>query len=214
MKKGEVIHVAFADDHVTSRMAIADFLKKLGGISVDIQADNGKDLIAKLKMARERPGICMLDVSMPVMDGLQALVAIKKLWPDMKFLIMSAFASEHLVIPMIRNGAGGYLVKTCHPDELKQALIDIHETGTYRSEFITKALWKDRGVELSEVEKDVLRQCCSDLTYAEIGKALGKSRKSVEGHRDALFKKLQVNTRTGLAMYAVQSGLVPLETIQ
>src|SRR5690606_17313114 len=122
MKRGELIHIAFADDHVAGRMGIADYLKKLGGISVDIQADNGKQLIAQLETAKILPSICILDVNMPRMNGLATLKAVKAKWPRMKFLVMSAFPSEHLVIPMIRHGAGGYLLKTCYPIEIKQAL--------------------------------------------------------------------------------------------
>ncbi|MBS1614919.1 MAG: response regulator transcription factor [Bacteroidetes bacterium] len=212
VKPGKVIRVAFADDHAAGRMGIAMYLEELGGISVEIQADNGKQLIEELEKAKTLPDICILDVNMPKMNGLDALKAIRTKWPAMKFLAMSAFPSEHLVIPMIRNGAGGYLLKTCFPEEIKEALIAIYETGFYNSEFVSQKL-RQTHVELTDDEMKVLKASCSEQTYKEIGAKLNKSPKSVDKYRDSLFRKLNIKTRPGLVLYAIQSGLVPIEEL-
>ena len=212
MNKPENIHIAIADDHVASRMGIAALLQAHGGIFVDVQASHGKELIALLKRLKNAPSICILDVSMPVMGGLQTLTEVKKRWPEMKFLAMSAFSSEHLVVPMIRHGAGGYLLKSCHPDEIRKALIAIKETGFYNSDFFARHVLKNP-VPLTDLEIEVLKAICSDDSYAAIGKKLDKTGRSIEGHRDALFKKLNLTSRVGFALYAVQSGLVPLELV-
>lgn len=212
MSKSENIHIAFADDHVASRVGIASFLQSLGGIYVDMQASHGKELIAQLKRCKQLPSICLLDVSMPVMNGLETLTEVKKRWPEMKFLIMSAFSSEHLVVPLIRRGAGGYLLKSCYPEEIKKALIAIHETGFYNSDFVTNHLRKEP-IPLTDLEVAVLKGICSDENYAEIGKKLNKTGRSIEGHRDAMFKKFNVTSRIGLVLYAIQAGIVPIELL-
>lgn len=214
MSKPQTIRVAFADDHVASRMGIVALLHEQGGIYVEVQASHGKELIARLKLCKEPPEVCMLDVSMPVMNGLDTLIAVKKKWPQMKFLVMSAFSSEHLVLPMIRAGAGGYLTKTCHPEEIKKAIVSIHATGFYNTDLVSNYLRKDKEKEkraLTEFELILLKEFCSDKSYADIGAKHKKTGRSIEGYRDAMFEKLNVTSRIGLVIYALQSGLIPLE---
>lgn len=217
MKDDAFIHIAIADDHTAVRSGIVSLLKELGGIAVDIQAGSGRELLRKLGQTRTLPSVCILDISMPDMNGFETIAAAKATWPGLKFLVMTGFDIEHYVVRMLRCGANGYLLKSCSPRELKQALVAIHEDGLHYSALMRDHLGKAalnaraRAVELSAAETAVLRQCCTDLSYEAIGKALGKSRKSVEGHRDALFKKLELNSRVGLALYAVKSGLFPLE---
>ena len=217
MMKDELIHIAIADDHVAVRSGVVALLKDMGGIAVDVQASNGRELINKLSLLSKLPSICMLDISMPDMNGFETIAAIKEKWPEMKVLVMTGFNLEHYVIRMIRYGANGYILKSCNPREIKQALVAIHEDGLHYSELMRdnmrKAMFhpQNRAVELSEVETEVLKRCCSDLSYEEIGEAMGKSKKSIEGHRDALFRKLDVTSRVGLALYAVRSGIFPIE---
>src|SRR5690606_33677819 len=125
------IHIAYADDHTAVRKGIISFLSGLGGIVVDIEANNGKELIKQLEKVKRLPDVCLLDINMPQMDGFETLVEIKKRWQSMKVLILTVHDAELYVIRMIRNGANGYLLKSCDPEEIKKALFTIDTKGVY-----------------------------------------------------------------------------------
>ena len=211
------IHIAYADDHVVVRKGIIAILQSLGGIVVDADASNGRELIERLEALPRLPHICMLDINMPVMNGFDTIVALKKRWPALRILVLTIFETEHYIIRMIRNGANGYLLKSCDPDEIKRALTEIHQYGSYHSTqapvHFTRAIQQNliRLPSLTEKEATLLKYACTDLTYAEIAVKMKTTPRSVEGYRDSIFKKLQVSSRVGLALYAVQAGLVPLE---
>lgn len=213
----EVIHIACAEDHLALRKSLLYLLNSLGGIAVDVEAANGKELIEKLGSAPALPSVCLLDISMPVMDGFETINELKKRWPQMHVLILTQHTLEHYIIRMIRAGAGGYLLKDSDPAEIRTAILAVHNNGIYHSELVpgkwSNAIMKGqiRLPDLTEMEKIVLKHCCSDLSYEEIGNLLKKSKRSIEGHRDNLFAKLNVNSRVSLALYAVKYGFVLLE---
>jgi two-component system, NarL family, invasion response regulator UvrY len=212
-----VIRVAYADDHKVVRKGIISFINKLGGILVDIEADNGRDLIKQIGEAVEIPDICMLDINMPEMNGFDTIVELRKKWPDIKVLVLTAFDIEIYIIRMIMYGANGYLLKSCDPDEIKNAIFSIYNNGMYYSDVITRHFFnavRDKEIKLPNLtgrEIQVLNLCCGDLSYGQIAEKIGTTTRSVEGYRDSLFKKLNTNSRVSLAMFAVQFGLVPVE---
>ena len=118
---------------------------------------------------------------------------------------------------MIRNGASGYLLKSCDPQEIKTAILSVHQNGMYYSDKINpgflQAILSDdiKLANLTAKEIQVLKYCCSDLHFVQIAKKIGTTARSVDGIRDSLHKKLNINSRVGLAMFAVQVGLVTLE---
>jgi DNA-binding NarL/FixJ family response regulator len=211
------VRVAYADDHLAVRKGIISLLDLMGNIKVDIEADNGSDLLSQLQTATRLPDVCLLDINMPVMNGFDTLVAIKKKWPQMKVLVLTVFESDHYIIRMIKNGANGYLLKDCSPHELHAALFAVAQEGVYYSRLVSPRFSnaiKQNLVNLPNFtakETMVMKYCCSDLTYAEIAEKMKTTTRSVEGYRDSLFKKLQLNSRVSLALYAVQTGIVPIE---
>lgn len=217
METDSVIHVAFADDHQIVRESITSMLVKQGGIAIDIEAENGQELLEKLESASVLPDICMIDISMPVMDGFTALLEIRKKWPKMKTLILTAFDDEMYVIRMIQAGANGYLLKKSSIKETKEAILSIYSVGYYYSENANRTLFhlndtnsiKMQG--FSEQEIEVLKYCCTELKYGEIAQKMNTTLNGIEGCRDRLFIKLKVNSRVGLALFAVRFGLCPLE---
>lgn len=216
----DVIHVAYADDHTVVRKSLITELKMQRGVSIDIEASDGKELLEKLSTAQNLPSVCLVDISMPPgMNGFDTTVEIKKRWPQVGVLILSQHDYEHYIIRMIQHGASGYLLKTTEPRELKDAITTIHNGGFYYSELVPKK-WSEavkqnliKAVELTEMEKLVLKYSCSDLSYAEIALQLKTTKRGVEGHRDNLFRKLDVHSRVGLALYAVQFGYALLGEI-
>jgi len=212
----ESVHIAYAEDHVALRRSLIHLLTQMGDIAVDIEASNGRELIEKLGHCTNHPDVCLLDIGMPEMNGFETLVELKKQWPAMHVLVLSQHNLEQYIIRMISYGAGGYMLKDSEPEEIKTAILQMKNIGHYYSNLVPKR-WADaiehhqiKPIELTEMEKLILRHCCSDLSYEEIGKVLRTSKRSVEGHRDVLFKKLNVNSRVSLAIYAVRFGFVLL----
>lgn len=211
------VTIAYAEDHVAVRKSITTYLNQLGGIQVVAEAGNGKELIEILESGDVIPDVCLIDLKMPVLNGFETVPILRQKWKDIKILVLSAFEEELYVVRMIRAGVNGYLSKYCEPEEIKEAILAINDKGRYYSglylQHIPLAAQQEhkQPAKFSERERLFLIHSCSDLTYAEIARKMKCSIKSVEGYRDNLFKKLEVNSRISLVLYAIKSGLVPLE---
>jgi len=211
------MNIAYADDHKIVRKGIISFMNELGGINVVAEANNGRELIDNIIKSDIVPDVCILDISMPVMNGFDTIVELKKRWPNIKVLVLTIFQTDIYIIRMIMYGANGYLLKNCDPEEIKKALTTICNNGVYFSDSTARHFFnavQNEEIKLPSLtarEMQVLHMCCSDLSYAQIAEKIGTTTRSVEGYRDSLFKKLKTGSRVSLAMFAVQFGLVPME---
>lgn len=214
MKQETSIHIAIADDHAIIRDGITSMLKKMSGIVVDIEAADGEELIERLKETTVLPQICIIDINMPVMDGYTTLMEIRKHWPKMKTLVFTGIQQEYAVIRMILAGANGYLLKGCKVEAIRDALIAIHKEGYYYSECANSTLFHlvtTGAVKIpsfSANEIGVLKLCCTELTYRQIGNKLNLSLRGVDSARDRLCRKLTLKTRTELVLFAIRAGVV------
>lgn len=214
------IWVAFADDHLLLRESLVSHIETDGDIKVSLQAENGKDLIEQLKRSDTIPDVCLLDIMMPELDGFQTVEQLKSLWPDMKILILTSYLHDIYVIQMISAGVNGYLTKSSHPRTVREAIRHVMEYDIYCNEqFCLKDIKavKEGRLELprlTEKELQLLRYCIEDLTYLEIADKMETTQKSVEGYRNKLFQKLNTKSRTGLALYAVRNGYVPIDFVK
>lgn len=212
-----MIKVILVDDHIVLRKSLAVLIGMLQGFTVIGQADNGQQFINQLDEA-ELPDIVLMDITMPVMDGVETTKWLKQNYPSIRVVALSMLKNDLIVIRMLKNGARGYLLKDCDPTELKQAMTEVHEKGYYYNEWLTPKM-KRIGMEenllpskimMNERELIFLRLCCTEKTYKEIADEMGVSVRTVDGYRDALFQKLQVTTRVGLVLYAIKNELVLL----
>ncbi len=212
-----MIKVILVDDHIVLRKSLAVLIGMLQGFTVIGQADNGQQFINQLDEA-ELPDIVLMDITMPVMDGVETTKWLKQNYPSIRVVALSMLKNDLIVIRMLKNGARGYLLKDCDPTELKQAMIEVHEKGYYYNEWLTPKM-KRIGMEenllpskimMNERELIFLRLCCTEKTYKEIADEMGVSVRTVDGYRDALFQKLQVSTRVGLVLYAIKNEFVLL----
>lgn len=213
----KLIRVALADDHTMFRKGIVGLLKSSGKFEVVAEAGNGSELIELIGALDQHPDVCLLDVNMPVLDGYDTLIALKKKYPLMKFLALTMYDHEFIIIKMLRNGANGYLLKEDDPDELKRAIEYIYHKDFYHSELVSGRLISilKQGVDYNQVllssnEQVFLEYCCTELTYKEIAEKMKLSVRTVEGYRDSLFDRLNVKSRTGLVIYALKHGIVNL----
>ncbi len=210
-----MINIALADDHAILRKGVAEILSRFDNMAVIIEAGDGKELIAKLQAAGTLPDVCIVDINMPEMNGYETSVEIKKRWPQIKILALSMYDTELNVIKMLRSGANGYVLKDSDPEELRFAISEVYRHGFYHSELVTGRMLHilhdpDNKVnaELNDRETAFLKLCCTELTYKEIADQMFLSPRTIDGYREALFKKLNITTRTGLAMYAIKAGMV------
>ena len=211
MSSSEKIRIAIADDHTLLRNGLADLIDSFGPFKVIMQAENGADLLAQLEQAEVLPHICILDINMPVLDGFGTLAQIRQTMLAMKVLALSMYNNEFTIIRMLRGGANGYLLKNCNPLEFKDALEQIYTFGFYESELTGRGHAANEPVSITPKEMEFLKLCCSELAYKEIADKMGISPRTVEDHRDNLFRKLRLNTRTGLVIYALRCGIASLE---
>ena len=217
MKHVSNINVALAEDHKLIRSALVSLINSLEGFRVDIEADNGQELINCIKRQGKVPDVCIIDINMPVMNGFDTIIELKKIWADIKVLVLTVFDTELYIVRMITYGANGYLLKNADPIEIRKAIEDIYYEGMYYGNKASRNFVhavQNREIKipnLTEREMAVLKYVCSDLSYADIALKTQTTTRSVEGLRDSLFRKLNCNSRVGLAMFAIQFGLVPVE---
>lgn len=211
------IRIAIADDHTMVREGIVSMLSDEDAFEVVCSAANGRVLLDTISKMSAVPDICLLDINMPEMDGYQTLVALKDRWPDIRILVLSQFDHEFVIIKMLKAGARGYMLKDAEPSELKLAIREIMEKSYYHSRLVNGHLISlvQKGEDytklaLSDAEQEFLKYSCSDLTYKQIADKMNLSKRTIEGYREALFNKLNVKSRTGLAIYALRLGIVPV----
>ncbi len=206
--------IGLADDHILLRKGLVSLVQNLG-YSVLLEVDNGNELIQKLQSGIE-PDLILMDINMPVLDGYETTKWIKENKPLIKVLALSMYDDEKAIMKMLRNGARGYILKDSEPAELRMALEAVITKGYYYSELVTGKLihainggneTSKQEVKLNERELEFLKLACSELTYKEIAAQMHLSPRTIDGYRDALFEKLDIKTRTGLAIYAIKNGI-------
>ena len=212
--------VALVDDHELLRSGLAAIINSFDGYKVIMQAGNGKEFIDQLNYEAP-PDIVLLDITMPVMDGFETAEWIKKSLSSTRVLVLSMLENDIAIIRMMKNGARGYLLKDSKPKIFKQSLDNIRDTGYFINELISDKLMNyiSNGNSfavnapfgsLSDNEVHFLRLICSDKTYKEIAEEMCVSPRTIDSYRDNLFKKLDIKTRVGLAIFAMKHNLVEM----
>lgn len=213
-----IIRYAIADDHKIFRQGLKLALGDDPKIKCIGEAEDGQKLLDLLKT--QKADVALVDLKMPVMDGIEVTKEIRQLYPDLKVLILTMFDDEHFILHLMEAGANGYLVKNADPQEIKAAIHAAHETGYYFSDMVSSILLKNvvqknkvapefrEAVKLNEKEVEVLKLICQEYTTSEIAERVFLSPRTVEGLRAGLLEKIGVRNTAGLVMYAVKNGIV------
>ena len=213
MKTHEVIIV---DDHLLFARSLASLVDSYDEYTVKYTFRNGSELVDKLAAGMALPAIILLDVKMPIMDGIATMKWLKKHHPDARVLALSMDDDEQTILSMLRNGAKGYLLKDIQPSLLKKALDTVLEQGYFHTEQVVNTLMKslnedakknDR-IQLKENEIRFIKLACEEKTYKEIADEMFLSPKTIDGYRQHLFEILGVKNRIGLVLYAIKHGIV------
>jgi len=214
------IKIAIVDDHTLFRKGIIQLITLADSkqyYHISFEACDGIEMIKKIKV-ETLPDVILVDINMPNMNGFDTVKWLKQHYPSIRILVLSMSASQESIINILRLGANGYLSKNIEPEELHRALISVHEKGVYITDTLSGMLFNSlstestnaslNGAKLNEKEKVFLKWACTELSYKEIAEQMFISPKTVDGYRQNLFEKFGVNTRVGLAMYAVKHGLL------
>ncbi len=209
------IKILIADDHHVVRKGLVFFLQTQPDLEVVGEASNGEEAI-KLATSLE-PHIVLMDLSMPVLDGIEATKELKKQAPHIQVMILTSFSDQGHVIPALEAGASGYQLKESDPDELVAAIRklmngenQLHpKVTTHLLTRLTKSSEKKVNFidHLTKREKDVLKEIAKGKSNKEIGAALHITEKTVKTHVSNILSKLGVQDRTQAALYAVQHGI-------
>ena len=218
-----MIRIALTDDQLLFRQGLASLIHSIDKLELVMEADNGIDCLEKLSLLPDPPDIILMDMEMPLMNGIELNKALHSKYPSIKVIVLSVHANEKLIAHMIEAGASGYLIKNCDKEELLAAIHSVISTGYYINSNVLKAIQlaagkKNRGIknvshidiDISEREKEILGLICKELSNAEIAEKLFISIRTVEGHRNNLLMKTGCKNTAGLVVFALKNQLVDL----
>ena len=208
------ISVGLVDDHQLFLKSLGLMIENFEECKVAVMAMNGKELQERISSTGP-PDIILIDVSMPVMDGIDTAKWLTQNYPLIKLVALSMNDSDRTIIEMIKAGCCAYLLKDTHPNELEKALHEIYTKGYYNSDVINinyRRLLQEQNdpLNITENEKHFLQLACSDLTYKQIGIEMHLSERTIDGYRENLFHKFKVQSRVGLVLEAIRKNCVKL----
>lgn len=216
----DIIKVAIADDHQIFRKGVILSLRQYNNIKFVMEAENGEDLIQKVSDNEDRPEVILMDLKMPVKDGIETTKYLNKHFPAIRIIILTMYEDERFVGHLMDSGANGYLLKSTEPSEIKKAISDVMRTGFYLNNFVNKVLIKknyakqkfnpnlNSEVVISEREKEVLTLVCMEYTAQEIAQKMEISARTVEAIKDRLMERFGVKNSVGLVFYAMKNSLI------
>ncbi|UUW09247.1 response regulator transcription factor [Flavobacterium plurextorum] len=216
-----VIKIALVDDEVLFRKGIAFLLQREANIEIVFESSNGEELISKLEENDNTPDIIIMDLKMPVLNGVEATKIIRKSFPQIKIIALTSYDSKSFIANMIQVGAVAYLIKNTTPKDLIKTINEVYAKGFYYNESVLKTIQEtivssknSKGsLEtsfLSPREIEILQLICQQKTTTEIAEHLFLSPRTVEGHRNNLLLKTESRNIAGLVVYAIQNEIAVL----
>lgn len=219
----DVINIMIVDDHVLYRAGVKTALSSKKDIKVIAEADNGAHLLNMLKGIQ--PDVILLDIQMPVMDGIATLPEVKKLYPGIKIIMLTLLDDQSVITKLMELGANSYLVKTSDAEVIYEAIKTCHQQEFYFNSLTNKALLNNlrqrnmvspfktahEDAVLSEKEITILRLMCDEKSTREIAEAVDLSPRTIEAIRDKLKVKTGTKSTAGLIMFAVKNNLLDQE---
>jgi NarL family two-component system response regulator LiaR len=212
------IRILVADDHVVVRQGIRALLATEPDIEVVGEAENGREAVAETD--RLQPDVILMDLVMPEMDGIEAIRRITAHQPEARILVLTSFAADDKVFPAIKAGALGYLLKDSGPEELVDAIHQVHRGESSLHPAVARKLLQELShppkqpptpEPLTEREVEVLRLVAQGRSNQEIAEELVISEATARTHVSNILRKLHLASRTQAALYALREGLASLD---
>ncbi|HEY0054270.1 MAG TPA: response regulator transcription factor [Pedobacter sp.] len=214
----QIIKVAIADDHKIFRDGIKMALSSRDQLKFLWEAENGKDLMHKIKM--KQPDVLLMDLRMPELDGVNAIGLIRKEFEGIKIVVLTMYDDQEMITKMMEMGANAYLTKTSDPDEIYQAIVTCMSDEFYFNDLVNKAVllklqhkknvrqYYPSPVKFSEKELKILKCIAEDKTTEEISKDVFLSPRTIETIRQNMKQKVGAKTIAGLVMYAMRNRIL------
>ena len=206
--------VVLADDHAIVAAGLEEILKKSANVVASVR--DGRALLSAV--AQHRPDVVLTDISMPLLNGLDAIRQIRSLSPDSKTIILTMHSEPDLAVAAFKAGASGYLLKTSDEEELEAALRDVMAGRTYVTSRVTgdvlgllmkaKETAPEGGLSLSSRQREVLQLIAEGRTMKEVATILSISQRTAESHKYDMMEVLGVKTTADLIRYAIKLKLV------
>lgn len=216
------IRLIIADDQVLFLKGLRLLINTFETVTLIGEAQNGEELLKAISL--DPPDVVLIDLKMPIMDGIEATKKIKGSYPNIKIILLSMYNDESIINLVMSLGANGYLLKNEEPHILKEAIESVFEKDYYFNEYTSRALLKGskgapmrkedsrlfNNFKLTAREHEILKLICQEFTSSEIASKLYISKRTVEGHRKNLLEKADVRNIAGLVLFAMKNGIIKL----
>ncbi|WP_299672139.1 response regulator transcription factor [uncultured Polaribacter sp.] len=215
------IHIAIIDDEQLFREGIRFILEKQENFNVVFEANNGQKLLDFIDSTDQLPDVILMDLKMPVLDGIEATKMIHRKHKDIKIIALTSYNNKSFITSMIDFGASSYLLKNTSPKVVVKTINQVFKYGYYYDDHVMDIINENahsssgkkikaqlNNNHLSRREKDVLELLCEQLTTSEIAGRLFISPRTVEGHRNSLLLKTASKNVAGLVIYGIQKRLI------
>lgn len=215
--------ILLADDHTLVRAGFRALLKDIEALQVVAEAGDGREALQLI--GQHHPDVVLMDITMPILNGLEATARVTREYPHVRVIILSVHANEEYVLEALRSGASGYLLKDAGTAELETAIRTVCSGEVYLSPAISKHVAEyirrtgnaprtdARDIEpyqrLTPRQREVLQLIAEGRTTKQIAQLLNIGVKTVETHRMRLMEQLNIHDVAGLVRYAVRLGIVP-----
>ena len=211
-----MIRIIIADDHLMFIDGIKALLGNEREIYIVGHALNGAEVLSLLE--REKADIILMDVNMPVMDGIETTIEVRQKYPDVKIIMLTMHNNREFIYGLIHAGASGYILKNTGKEELMDAIRNVHKGKTFYSEDVKETIMQNisqkpakqkiEAAHLTDREKEVLKLIAMEYNTHEIAEKLFISTNTVETHRKNLLSKLNAKNIAGLVKFALQTGII------
>lgn len=211
------IRLAIVDDQNLFRKGMIAMIKDFPEFEVVIEAENGEDLLEQLK--KKRVDVILLDIQMPVMDGIEATERLQGKYDGTKIIIITMHNEEGFIHHLISKGANGFLLKNSDIEIVADAIYGVLENGYYFNDSISRAMVKGlvnskkirptfKEVSLSEREIEIIQLISKEMTNKEISEKLFVSVRTIDGHKERILQKTKAKNSIGIVMYAMRHNLL------
>lgn len=221
-----IIKIAIADDEELFRQGMTFILNKEVNFDIILQAENGNDLIRKLKEIKQLPDIILMDLNMPLLNGVETTKQLKKIHPEIKIIALTSYYSKPFISNMISIGAVSYLAKNTTPKIVVETINNVAKKGFHYDDNVMQVIQENvlnPNVKssksrfdvdyLTKREVEVLKLLCQQFTTNKMAEKLFISPRTVEGHRNNLLLKTDTKNTAGLVVFAIQHNIVKLENL-